>query len=182
MTRSLSSGLITQLQNDNNSFAFLLELNLSTVYRITDNAFDVTYNSNSYTASGELISIGTTPETGELKVDEATIRLSNITSTFRTIIEAENYIDNSVNIYLAFFDSNDSFVDAFTYFSGNIQKAEITESKNESALDLIVANHWNNWNLTKGRHFTDESQQNVYSGDKGMEFAHITKSDIRWGS
>lgn len=182
MSRSLSAALITQLQNDNNKIAFLVDLNLSTNYRITDNSFDVTYNSNLYTASGELTAVSANAETGELKVDEATIRLTNITSTFRSIIENENYIDNKINIYLAFFDSNDSFIDAFTYFSGNIKKAEITENKNESIIDLIIANHWNNWNLTKGRHFTDESQQNVYSGDKGMEFAHITKSDIRWGS
>lgn len=182
MARGLSASLLTQLQNDSNSFAFLVELNLSTTYRITDHAFDITYNSNTYSASGELVALGNTPETGELKVDEMTIRLTNITSTFRSIIQNENYIDNSVNIYLAFFDANDSLVDALTYFSGNIQKAEIAENKTSSNVDLVVANHWNNWNLTKGRHFTDESQQNIHSGDKGMEFAHVTKADIRWGS
>ena len=46
---------------------------------------------------------------------------------------------------------------------------------------IQVSNHWANWNL-KGRHFTDESQQKLYSGDKGLEYADQTKDDIRWGN
>ena len=51
-----------------------------------------------------------------------------------------------------------------------------------STLSISVSNHWSNWNLKKGRHFTDESQQQIYSGDKGFEYADKTKEDIRWGS
>ena len=36
---------------------------------------------------------------------------------------------------------------------------------------MTVASHWANWNLTKGRHYSDESQQAFSSGDKGFEFA-----------
>ena len=46
---------------------------------------------------------------------------------------------------------------------------------------MTVASHWSNWNLTKGRHFSDESQQAFSSGDKGMEFATQVKEDVRWG-
>jgi len=159
MSRGLSASLNTQLANSNNTFAFLVELLLSSTYRITDHAFDVTYNSNSYSASDQIISVSTTPETGELKVDETTIKLTNVSSTFRNIFENENYIDNAVTIYLAAFDSSDSFVDAFVFFTGNIKSVGIEENKNNSVIDITVANHWNNWNLTKGRHFTDESQQ-----------------------
>jgi len=47
---------------------------------------------------------------------------------------------------------------------------------------MVVASHWANWNLTKGRHYSDESQQSVYSGDRGLEYATEVKSDVRWGS
>jgi hypothetical protein len=182
MSRNLSSSLLTQLANPTNTLCFLAEINTSTVFRITDNQFDVTYDSNTYTSSGEIISVSTTPETGELKVEETSIELSNINSTFISVFDDQNYIDNSVNIYLGFFDSNDSFIDALTYFSGNIKNVEVSESKNDSKIILTCANHWANWNLKKGRHFTDESQQRAFSNDKGLEFAHITKQNVRWGS
>ena len=182
MSRSLSSTLLTQLANPTNTICFLAEINTSTVFRITDNQFDVVYDSNTYTSSGEIISVSTTPETGELKVEETSIELSNINSTFISVFDDQNYIDNSVNIYLGFFDSNDAFIDALTYFSGNIKNVEVSESKNDSKIILTCANHWANWNLKKGRHFTDESQQRAFSNDKGLEFAHITKQNVRWGS
>ena len=182
MSRSLSSTLLTQLANPTNTFCFLLEINTSTVFRLTDNQFDVTYDSNTYTSSGEIISVSTTPETGELKVEETSIQLSNINSTFISVFDDENYIDDAVNIYLGFFDSNDSFIDAFTYFSGNIKNVEVSESNTDSTITLTCSNHWANWNLKKGRHFTDESQQRAFLNDKGLEFAHITRQNIRWGS
>lgn len=182
MSRSLSSTLLTQLANSTNTFCFLLEINTSTVFRLTDNQFDVTYDSNTYTSSGEIISVSTTPETGELKVEETSIELSNINSTLISVFDDQNYIDNTVNIYLGFFDSNDAFIDALTYFSGNIKNVEVSESKSESKIILTCSNHWSNWNLKKGRHFTDNSQRLVDINDRGLEYAHITKADIRWGS
>ena len=57
----------------------------------------------------------------------------------------------------------------------------INESIESSTLNMIVASHWANWNLTKGRHYSDESQQSFSSGDRGMEFAGQVKEDVRWG-
>lgn len=108
--------------------------------------------------------------------------MSNITSDVRDLVSGGNFIDTSVNIYIAFFDTNESIVDATTYFSGFLKTASIQETKTTSEIKLTIANHWANWNLKKGRHFTDESQQQVYSGDKGLEYADQTKEDIRWGN
>tara|TARA_B100000963_G_scaffold216298_1_gene188648 strand:- start:5888 stop:6436 length:549 start_codon:yes stop_codon:yes gene_type:complete len=182
MSRSLSNTLLTQLANPTNTFCFLLEINTSTVFRLTDNQFDVTYDSNTYSSSGEIISVDTTPETGELKVEETSIVLSNINSTLISVFDDQNYIDNTVNIYLGFFDNNNSFIDAFTYFSGNIKNVEVDESARDSKITVTCSNHWSNWNLKQGRHFTDESQQLAFTSDKGLEYAHVTKSNIRWGS
>ena len=115
MSRSLSSSLLTQLANPTNTFCFLLEINTSTVFRLTDNQFDVTYDSNTYTSSGEIIAVNTTPETGELKVEETSIELSNINSTLISVFDDQNYIDNTVNIYLGFFDSNDSTTNLLSF-------------------------------------------------------------------
>ena len=182
MPRSISSGLQTQISNDANKIAFLVELNLSTVLRFTDYYSDVTYDSNSYEAGGDFISIDTSNETGEAKSEEIVITMSNVNSTVRDLIESGDYTDKQANIYIAFFDTNESLVDATTYFSGIINNASLSESGNISSVSIYVANHWANWNLRKGRHFSDESQQNIYSGDKGLEYADQTKEDIRWGS
>jgi len=182
MSRGFSSALKTQLAKDNNTFCFLIELALSTTYRYTDHAFDITYDSNQYTATDKIVAINQSPETGELKVEDMVLQLTNVDSTLRTTLEAENYTDKQVRIHLGFLDSNDNFIDAFIYFDGNVKTVEITEDKNSSVINMTLANHWSNWNLAKGRFFTDESQQQIYSGDKGLGMAHATKADIRWGA
>ena len=73
-------------------------------------------------------------------------------------------------------------VGAINYFTGQIKNVNISETLEDSLLSMTVASHWANWNLTKGRHYSDESQQLVYSGDRGLEYATQTKSDVRWGS
>ena len=86
-----------------------------------------------------------------------------------------------MEIYLAYFDDNEAIVGAINFFTGQIRNVSIQENLDNSTLNLTVASHWANWNLTKGRHFTDESQQDFSSGDKGMEFAAQVKEDVRWG-
>ena len=182
MARSISAGLQSQIANDANNIAFLLEFNFSTPIRVTNFYRDVTYDSNSYEAGGNFVNVAASQETGEAQVQDLTITMSNVTSTIRNVIESGNYIDKSVNVYIAFFDTNESLVDATTFFSGFIKSCSISETVESSIVTINVANHWSNWNLKKGRHFTDESQQQIYSGDKGLEFADQTKADIRWGN
>lgn len=182
MARTLSSNLQTQIANDQNKICFLVEINFSTPLRATDHYSNVTYDSNVYEAGGNFVNISSSTENGEAQIEEITITFSNITSTVKDLIEDGNYTNTSVNIYIAFFDNNETIVDATTYFSGIIGNCSITESDQSSHLSMIVQNHWANWQLKKGRHFTDESQQHVFSGDKGFEYADQTKEDIRWGA
>ena len=182
MPRSLSSALQTQVSSETTKTAFLVELNLSSTIRLTDWYANVTYNSNSYEAGGSFLSVDTTTETGQLQVNEINLGFSNITDQVRSLVEDGSFTDKTVDIYIAYFDVNEDIVGAINYFTGQIRNVSINENINSSALNMTVASHWANWNLTKGRHFSDESQQSFSSGDKGMEFATQVKSDVRWGA
>ena len=73
MPRSLSAALQTQVSAQQTKIAFLVELNLSTVIRLTDFYRDVTYNSESYEADGSFLQIDQTAETGSLQINEVNI-------------------------------------------------------------------------------------------------------------
>lgn len=182
MPRSLSAGLQTQVSAQQTKTAFLVELNLSTVIRLTDFYRDVTYDSNSYEAGGSFLAVDTTTETGQLQVSDINLGFSNVTNQVRQLVRDGAFTDKVVNIYIAYFDENESLVGAINYFTGQIKNVNISETLEDSLLSMTVASHWANWNLTKGRHYSDESQQSVYSGDRGLEYATQTKSDVRWGS
>ena len=181
MPRSLSAGLQTQVSSTATKTAFLVELNLSSTIRLTDYYTNVIYDSNTYEAGGSFLTVDSTAETGQLQVDEVNIGVSNITDQVRSLVQSGAFTDKTVEIYLAYFDTNEAIVGAINYFTGQIRNVSIQENINDSVLSMIVASHWSNWNLTKGRHFSDESQQSFSSGDKGMEFATQVKEDVRWG-
>ena len=182
MPRSLSTALQTQVSAQQTKTAFLVELNLSTVIRLTDFYRDVTYDSNSYEAGGSFLAVDTTTETGQLQVSDINLGFSNVTNQVRQLVRNGAFTDKVVNVYVAYFDVNEDIVGAINYFTGQIKNVNISETLENSLLSMTVASHWANWNLTKGRHYSDESQQSVYSGDRGLEYATQTKSDVRWGS
>jgi hypothetical protein len=181
MPRSLSSALQTQVSSTATKTAFLVELNLSSTIRLTDWYSNVTYDSNVYEAGGSFLQVDSTTETGQLQVDEINLGFSNITNEVRSLVQDGAFTDKTVDIYIAYFNENETIVGAINFFSGQIRNIAIQENINDSTLSMTVASHWANWNLTKGRHFSDESQQSFSSGDKGMEFATQVKSDVRWG-
>ena len=182
MPRSLSTDLQTQVSSTATKTAFLVELNLSSIIRLTDWYSNVTYNSNSYEAGGSFLSVDTTTETGQLQVDEINLGFSNITNEVRSLVQDGSFTDKTVEIYVAYFNEDETIVGAINFFTGQIRNVSIQESISNSILNMTVASHWANWNLTKGRHYSDESQQGFSSGDKGFEFATQVKSDVRWGS
>ena len=182
MPRSLSTALQTQVSSTATKTAFLVELNLSSTIRLTDWYSNVTYDSNTYEAGGSFLTVSTTAETGQLQVDEIELGFSNITNQVRALVQDGSFTDKAVDIYLAYFDANETIVGAINYFTGQIRNVSIAESGTDSVLSMTVASHWANWNLTKGRHYSDESQQAFSTGDKGFEFATQVKSDVRWGT
>ena len=181
MPRSLSTDLQTQVSSTATKTAFLVELNLSSTIRLTDWYSNVTYDSNSYEAGGSFLNVDSTTETGQLEVNEIQIGFSNITNDVRSLVQDGAFTDKTVDIYLAYFNEDETIVGAINYFTGQIRNVVIAETLETSTLNMTVASHWANWNLTKGRHFSDESQQSFSSGDKGMEFATQVKADVRWG-
>jgi len=181
MPRSLSTNLQTQVSSTSIRTAFLVELNLSSTIRLTDWYSNVTYDSNSYEAGGAFLTVDSTTETGQLQVNEINLGFSNITDDVRSLVQDGEFTDKTVDIYIAYFNSDETIVGAINYFTGQIRNVSIQEDLNNSILNMTVASHWANWNLTKGRHYSDESQQGFSTGDKGFEFATQVKSDIRWG-
>jgi|TARA_Y100001937_G_C7008342_1_gene279746 hypothetical protein len=181
MPRSLSTALQNQVSSTATKTAFLVELNLSSTIRLTDYYANVTFDSNTYEAGGSFLTVDSTTESTKLEVDDLNISFSNVTDQVRSLVQSGAFTDKEVEVHLAYFDSDEAIVGAINYFTGNIRTVTIEESYGSSVITMVVSSHWANWNLTKGRHFSDESQQDFSSGDKGMEFATQVKEDVRWG-
>jgi len=181
MPRSLSTALQAQVSSTATKTAFLVKLNLTTVIRLTDWYTNVTYDAALYEAGGSFLSVDSTTESGQLEVSEINLGFSNITDQVRSLVQDGSFTDKKVEIDIAYFDADENIVGAINYFTGQIRNVAIQETIKNSTLTMTVASHWANWNLTRGRHYSDESQQAFSSGDKGFEFATQVKENVLWG-
>ena len=115
MPRGLSSSITTELQNQNIKPIVLVEILFPTPQRITNHYKDITFNSNTYTASGHLLSITTKAENAEVDTSNFQIELSGADNAFISIVLNNVVSNDNVNIDIAFLDSSDAIIDSFTY-------------------------------------------------------------------
>ena len=179
MTRGLSSAITTELQNQNIKPIILLEILFPTPQRITNHYKDITHNSNTYTSSGHLLSIGAKGEKAELDVGNFQIELSAVDSSFVAIVLNNNVSNDEVTIDIGLLNSSDALIGTFNYDIGFIESFSIDTDK--AKLTLSCTSHFSDFSRISGRKTNEGSQQNFFSTDKGMEFSALTVQDLIWG-
>jgi hypothetical protein len=113
------------------------------------------------------------------------VTLNNVTDTVRNIFTAQNYVNKTAKIYVAFLNSSENIIDVYEFFSGSIVSASILDSGGKFGIKIELASQFKNWDIKKGRRFTQSSQdsyleKNSLSTDKGLSFAHTTSENVRW--
>jgi hypothetical protein len=179
MARGLSNDLKTELANQSIKPILLVEINFPTVYRLTNHYKDITHNSNTYSASGHLLSITSKAENAELDVANFTVRLSAVDSAFTSIILNNNVSNDEVKIDVGLLNSTDALIDTYEYDKGFIESYRI--NTDNGTIDLICTSHFADFSRVAGRKTNEGSQQRFFPNDRGFEFAGLTVQDILWG-
>ncbi len=186
MARGLSSAVKTELASGVIDPILLIEIDFSTPVYLTNAPFDITSSvsgtSRTYLTNGHLKNITGISETNKPTKNSLQVVLSGVDQTYISIALSENIINSEVYIYRGFLDTNNALIsDPFLLFFGTIDEYRINDTASTANLVLNLTSHWGNFEKTSGRVTTDNSQQRIFSGDKGMEFASLTVRDIKWG-
>jgi hypothetical protein len=186
MARGLTSAVKTELATGVIEPVILLEIGFSTPIYLTNASFNITSSvsgsSRTYLSNGHLKTITNINETNRPTKNTLAISLSGVDQTYINVALAENIINDNVYIYRGFLDSNLALIaDPFLLFFGTIDEYKIADNTTTANIILTVTSHWGNFSKISGRTTTDNSQQRVFSGDKGMEFSALTVKDIKWG-
>lgn len=178
----------------------LMELHLDTTLYLTDNFYNIAYDSatapdsgsNTYNAAGQLLGFGAVSETTQIKVNNISINLSGVDTGDISDVVHGNIINKRIVIYRTFLDDNNAFQTNRTYllFDGNIKNFSAVEKGDESTITFNVASHWANFEATNGR-FTNNASQHttkrygtteIFNFDQGFEWSSTQTQDIKWGS
>lgn len=182
MPRGLDSSLITELAKDDFNLCSLLFMDIGNGIRLTDYAHDITYSSNTYSASDHLLSIGAPKETRDLRVNTLTVTLSGVEQTYITLMLTNDYVNRPVQFYKAAISASGAIIGSpMLAFDGRMTRFEIREGSGTSEVSIEVASHWADFEKKAGRRTNTNSHQRFFPSDKGFDFAAKTVRDLRWG-
>ena len=182
MTRNLTTAIKNELETDSLQPINLVYINVGSGYRFTDHYKDVTYNSNTYTASSLFTKLSSVKESSEVEVSNITLSFSGADQTIISLFLSNTYMEREAEVYKGFLDNNEQVIaDPFLLFKGRIESFSIDESINQSNANIVVASHWSDFSKIEGRKTNTGSQQLHFAKDLGFEFASQTVQDIKWG-
>jgi hypothetical protein len=91
-----------------------------------------------------------------------------------------DYIDKDVRIYRTFFD-HDTHIGSFLIFKGRVDSPVIQDDPaGTTTLATTCSSHWVDYERSTGLITNDNRHKEIYSGDKGFEFANVVVQDIQW--
>lgn len=182
MTRTLTTALKNELATDSLQPITLVYINVGTGFRFTDHYKDITYDSNTYSASSLFTKLTSVTESSEVEVSNITLSFSGADQTIISLFLSNNYMEKEAEVYKGLLNTSEAVIaDPFLLFKGRIESFSIDESINQSNANIVVASHWSDFSKIEGRKTNTGSQQIHFSSDKGFELASQTVQDIKWG-
>jgi len=183
MSRGLHSTLKTELATDHLDQIHLIQFTIgSTIYYRTSAYFDITYDGNNYRADGVLLKLPSITESSQIATSNVTFSIEGASQTFISLLLNNEHIHRPVEIIRGYLtDAGVLVTNPYTIFLGYIAGYSINETTTSSTISIQVANHWANFEMKRGRRTNNNSQQQIFSGDKFFEFSNAMMVDIEWG-
>ena len=183
MSRSLTTAMANASTADVVRPILLIDLAFSDgTVRYTTSDRDVVFNSNTYTATGQFASISAVEEGTELEANTITVGLNGIPSANLSLALGQTYQNRTGTVYLGFLDSSYALIaDPFIAFQGRMNSMDGTLGKT-CTIQLQIQSRLVDWDKARIRRYTNEDQQEFFSGDKGLEFvSEMVEKDLIWG-
>lgn len=183
MSRSLSSAVIDEL-NSAETQPFLLfqgEFNSGTV-RAWSGIGDLSWNSQTWTGTGTLLTISAVQETAETSANGITTSLSGIPAELISLALAECSQGDAGYVYLGFIKNNAIVSDPVLLFEGRLDIPSIEENGETATVSISYESRLIDLERPRESRYTNEDQQRAYPGDLGMEFvADLQDKNLTWG-
>lgn len=188
MSRTLTSGMTAVTTADVVRPAYFVRMIFDSgespnVLNIWNGIGDLAYGGNTYTGTGDLLSISQITETADIQASGINVSLAGVKSSLIVIAKDHEYQGRPLTVSLGAFDASGSLIaDPVIVFSGFMDTMTISESGQYSTISIAVENKLISFERSKVRRYTAEDQKIDHPTDKGFEFVTaIVQKEIIWG-
>jgi len=175
----------SRLANDEQKIAFGVSLEFdSGTLNLWSGIGDFTgSDSLTYTGAGELLNIENVDEDKELSSTNMTIGISGLSENIVTYATTEDYQNRPMTIKMFFFHPDtDDEIGNVILFKGRMDTLTVVDGDSFSVV-ISAENKLIDLTRPKNLFYTAETQNFLYSGDKGLEFvSKIREQTVNWGS
>jgi hypothetical protein len=179
MSRTVPSDLLTSLSQSEVHPFYAVDMDFDTApLRFWTGYGDRTIFTNTYTGTGNLLSISGLEEANDLSAKGVILQLSGVPTEIVSLALQEPYQRRSCKIY---FGTTDTAV-PIEVFSGLMDKMTIHDSGDSSVIELTVESKLLRLNKASNWRYTQENHQSRHSGDTFFSYVtDLQNKDIIWG-
>ena len=144
---------------------------------------DLTYDSETYTGLGDLLTISEIKETSDVSATGINVSLTGVKSSLIAVAKNHEYQGRELTVRLGAFDDSGSLIaDPVIIFSGFMDTMTIAEAGEYSTITIAVENKLVAFERSRVRRYTAEDQKIEHPTDKGFEYVTaIVEKEILWG-
>ena len=181
----IPAAVASRLANDEQKIAFGVSLEFdSGTLNLWSGIGDFTGSDGlTYTGVGELLNIENVDEDKELSSTNMTIGISGLSENIVTYATTEDYQNRPMTIKMFFFHPDtDDEIGNVILFKGRMDTLTVNDGDSFSVV-ISAENKLIDLTRPKNLFYTAETQNFLYSGDKGLEFvSKIREQTVNWGS
>ena len=205
MSRDLSTAISNSLDDDVVYPFFAVELLFDgdDVLRMWTGYGTLVYNSVEWYGTGNLLDISSIEETTEIAAKGANLVLSSVPSEVLSLALQVPYQERLCKIYFGMFGRGNLLLEDGAYilledgskievelqetglteiFTGYMDRMDIEEAAESSVIQLKAENKLIDLEAARIARFTNSYQQEVYPGDRGLEFVEdLQDKQVYWG-
>jgi len=185
MARDISSGFETEIDASLMRPIILTKAEFdSGDLRLWTGLGDLTYNSEIYTGSGNLLKMNSVKETQNLSANNVSFEVSGLPSGVISIALSEDYQDRPIAAYFGVLDENFALIaDPYQIFAGQMDVMGIKDDGVTSRITVDTESELILLNETGEQRYTPEDQKSLYPNDEGFDFVPNVKDlELSFGS
>lgn len=175
MARDITSGFETEIDAKNLAPIILIKAEFdSGDLRFWTGYGEITFNSEVYTGSGDLIKMNSVEETQSLSANNVAFELSGIPSSLVSIALSEDYQGRIITAWFGVLDNNGAIIaDPYQIFSGYMDVMNIQDDGETATITVNSESELIILRESRERRYTPEDQKQDYPLDLGLDFVPL---------
>jgi len=152
--------------------------------RVWTGVGEIVHDGDVYLGVGNLLGVSEIEETAEVKTTGIEVSLEGVSEENVAIALTEDYQGRILEIVFALMTEEGAIIpQPTTLFRGRMDTMPLEDDNaGKTTVKLTVTSRLDDLDLVVAPRYTDAAQQELYPGDKGLEFVNsIQELDIEWG-